>query len=112
MTKVYCGTLEKTRLGGRIVLVNPGPHQYKLNPRHDLRDHSPTGFMWGYGGSGPAQLALALLADALGDDVATQWYQKFKWGVVAGLDVNEPWEIAHEAIVQWYKERSENAKDK
>lgn len=36
-----------------------------LNPRHDLWRHSPTGFEWGFGGSGPAQLALALLADAL-----------------------------------------------
>jgi len=34
----------------------------------DLWGHSPTGFGWGYGGSGPAQLSLALLADALGDD--------------------------------------------
>src|SRR5262245_1194599 len=35
-----------------------------LPARLDLRSHSPTGFEWGYGGSGPAQLALALLADA------------------------------------------------
>ena len=25
----------------------------------EVRDHSPTGFAWGYDGSGPAQLALA-----------------------------------------------------
>ena len=30
-----------------------------LDPRFDLWNHSPTGFEWGYGGSGPAQLALA-----------------------------------------------------
>src|SRR5439155_2970286 len=39
-----------------------------LNPRLDLRKHSVTGFEWGYGGSGPAQLALALLADHLAND--------------------------------------------
>jgi hypothetical protein len=39
----------------------------KLDPRTDLCNHSPTGFEWGYCGSGPAQLALALCADALGD---------------------------------------------
>ena len=33
-----------------------------LDPRLDLCSHSPSGFEWGYGGSGPAQLALALLA--------------------------------------------------
>lgn len=53
--------------------------------RLDLRNHSPTGFAWGYAGSGPAQLALALLADALGDDeLALQHYQEFKRRVVAG----------------------------
>src|SRR5262245_55620958 len=30
-------------------------------------NHSPDGFAWGYGGSGPAQLALAILLDALDD---------------------------------------------
>jgi hypothetical protein len=39
-----------------------------LNPRLDLWNHSPTGFEWGYAGSGPSQLALAMLADHLGDD--------------------------------------------
>jgi hypothetical protein len=57
-----------------------------LNHRLDLWDHSPTGFEWGYAGSGPAQLALALLADCLGDDQeAIEWHQDFKAAVVAGL---------------------------
>jgi hypothetical protein len=47
-----------------LVTVDSNP----LNLRLDLRNHSPSGFEWGYGGSGPAQLALALLADCLGDD--------------------------------------------
>jgi hypothetical protein len=33
--------------------------------RHVVR-HSPTGFEWGYGGSGPADLARCLLLDVLG----------------------------------------------
>jgi hypothetical protein len=33
--------------------------------RHYVK-HSPTGFSWGYGGSGPADLARCLLIDALG----------------------------------------------
>lgn len=36
-----------------------------LPTRLDLARHSPTGFEVGYAGSGPAQLALAILADAL-----------------------------------------------
>ena len=73
-----------------------------LRQRHDLRNHSPDGFEWGYGGSGPAQLALALLADALGDDsLALRWYQDFKWKVVAPLDRDAPWEMTDETIRQW-----------
>lgn len=34
--------------------------------RHIVR-HSPTGMTWSYAGSGPADLALSLLVDALGD---------------------------------------------
>lgn len=57
-----------------------------LKPRNDLRDHSPNGFNWGYAGSGPAQLALAILADFLDDDAQAQMlYQAFKWKVIAGL---------------------------
>jgi len=57
-----------------------------LNPRLDLRNHSPTGFEWGYCGSGPAQLALAILADHLGnDEQALNLYQRFKWAVIAEL---------------------------
>lgn len=58
-----------------------------LDLRHDLRNHSPDGAEWGYGGSGPAQLALALLSDATGDeDLAQRHYQRFKREVVAGFE--------------------------
>jgi hypothetical protein len=74
---------EGFRLDGRAtVTVNGQP----LDSRQDLRNHSPDGFEWGYTGSGPAQLALALLADHLGDSVkAIELYQEFKFSVVAGF---------------------------
>ena len=76
-------TFKGTREGhAATVFVNGQP----LNPRLDLWNHSPTGFEWGYGGSGPAQLALALLAHVLTDDQeAVQLHQEFKRLVVAGL---------------------------
>jgi hypothetical protein len=56
----------------------------RLNPRFDLWNHSPTGFEWGYNGSGPAQLALAILADHCGNnEQALNFYHRFKWAVVA-----------------------------
>ncbi|NVM21400.1 MAG: hypothetical protein HWN68_06435 [Desulfobacterales bacterium] len=50
-----------------------------------VANHSPDGFNWGYGGSGPAQLALAILLRLLPKDKAVCRYQKFKWDVIARL---------------------------
>lgn len=64
-----------------------------INLRLDLCSHSPTGFDWGYGGSGPAQTALAILADYLGHDQrAFALHQDFKWALVCGLP-HWGWEI-------------------
>jgi hypothetical protein len=84
-----------------LVLDSTGPGGgYELPPRYDLRNHSPTGYEWSYSGSGPAQLALALLADALGDDErAQQWYQAFKFRVVGRLP-KDRWEMSQEDIRQ------------
>ena len=69
-----------------------------LPPRLDLSYHSPSGLEWGYGGSGPAQLALALLADALQDDErAMRIYQRFKWEVIAGLTESD-WQLTAQQI--------------
>ena len=40
---------------------------YALPARLDLARHSPTGFECGYMGSGPSQLAVAIVADLFGD---------------------------------------------
>lgn len=70
----------------------------RLNPRQDLWNHSPTGFEWGYVGSGPAQLALAILADHCGNNErALNWYQRFKWAVIAELPHRE-WILTSEDI--------------
>jgi len=86
--KTYQGTPERTKRGGFIVEVIDDQGRIRpLAPRNDLRDHSPDGFAWGYGGSGPAQLALALAADVLGDDQrALRIYQQLKWDRLAKLD--------------------------
>lgn len=63
-----------------------------LGPSLAIRNHSPTGFEWGYGGSGPAQTALAILLATIGArDSDAMWpggdaernYQTFKWDYVA-----------------------------
>ena len=80
-------------LAGAVVTVDGNP----LAPRHDLKRLSPTGFEWTYEGNGPAQLALALLADHLGDDTsALRFYEPFMRAVVADLD--NSWELTSAEI--------------
>lgn len=65
----------------KIVVVDgkqllPGRSQKIIN-------HSPDGFAWGYGGSGPAQLSLAILLLYLPQEEACMLYHSFKFEVVA-----------------------------
>jgi len=48
-------------------------------PSLKIRNHSPTGFEWGYEGSGPAQASLAILLDlGASREAAVEHYQEFK----------------------------------
>ncbi len=83
---------------GCEVCVREGGADRPLAPRLDLRNHSPTGFGWGYAGSGPAQLALALAADALGDDDrARAVYQRLKFKLVGSLP-QEEWVLTEDRV--------------
>lgn len=73
---------------------------YPIRERQDLDNHSPTGFAWGYSGSGPAQLALAILADLFGDEIAVGYHQAFKFRVIAGLDQDKGWELTEDKITK------------
>lgn len=47
-------------------------------------NHSPDGFSWGYGGSGPAQLALAILLHVTDDEeMSVRLHQAFKESYVS-----------------------------
>ena len=86
---------EGHRQGHAVIVTVNGR---RLNPRLDLWNHSPTGFEWDYCGSGPAQLALALLADHCNDDEqALNFYQRFKWAVVARFP-HRSWVLTSEQI--------------
>ncbi len=92
--------------GARGVCDSTGQNVYrnaqKLRPfdSQQLFNHSPTGFEWGYGGSGPAQLALALLLDATGDpETALRLHQDFKRAVVG--DFGDEWELTQGEIIAW-----------
>jgi len=79
----------------------------------ELYDHAPDGgVLWGYSGSGPSQLALALLLHfGATENEALAWYQGFKQEVIAplhdaqtGQPLNE-FEMADSRVVDWLEAR-------
>lgn len=73
-----------------------------LHPCNNIVNHSPDGFAWGYGGSGPSQLALAIMVDATKDQQqAQQLYQQFKWAVVAVADGAKEFRVSLSDVQSW-----------
>jgi hypothetical protein len=78
--KTYEG---KRTIDGLVVTVDGA----KLDERYDVKRYTSLGFEWTYEGASPQQLALAILADHLGDGGrAIQRSEKFMKSVVANLD--------------------------
>lgn len=89
--------------GERVHVVTRNGAPFSHVPSLTLANKSPSGFSWGYGGSGPAQLALALIYDVTGDSqVSLRTYQEFKWAVVSNW--GDTWEISSERIQAWVDE--------
>lgn len=93
--KVYSGV--RTPDGCRVSVADElGPRDLAM--RNDVRNHSPDGAEWGYSGSGPAQLSLAILCDALGDTGrAERVYQRFKARVIAAITTDR-WTLTGEEV--------------
>lgn len=92
--------------GRKVVVVdvfNRGGHFVETRPLRHIERHSPDGFEWGYGGSGPADLALSILADLCGMENANEYYQEFKFRFVSRFG-NE-WEIGEKEIVDWLEKQ-------
>ena len=100
--KIYKG--ERLSCGCVLVeVVKPGEVTQPL--RHFVR-HSPTGFEWGYTGSGPSELARCILLDFFGEDGETRGtkadalYQDFKMAFIAGIQ-KDIWAITDQQIIRW-----------
>jgi hypothetical protein len=82
-----------------VTMHQEGQPPRPLDPRFDLRRHADA-LNWGYGGSGPAQLALALAADVTGnDEMARRVHQKLKVRLVAGLPA-DGWSLNEQQLRQ------------
>lgn len=99
MNKQYSAT----RTGGRARIEVAGGG--KRNPLKHIVRHSPDGFEWGYGGSGPSDTALSIMMDYFGgwpdgSRKATKNYQQFKWEFIANAP-QEGFVITTKQIEAW-----------
>lgn len=103
----YVGT--RTKAGVTVTREPDDGRPQELPLRLDLEAKSPSGFEWGYDGSGPAQLALAILADAVGDNRALHWqnYQAFKFAVVGRLPYGG-WVLTRDEVLDWYRREAKS----
>jgi len=77
----YSGTRK-----GEVITVTVDERPLPL--RLDVRALSEAGFEWGYVGSGPYQLALAILAEELGEKRALGNYRSFCENTIARLKLD------------------------
>jgi hypothetical protein len=95
----YEGHYDSARDVCYVEVFKPGKSPYPMQERQDIVNHFPTGIAWGYGGSGPAQCALAILVDYLGDEERSRsLYQDFKFKVVARFPRDSEWTLTGRQI--------------
>ena len=120
--KVYSGTRDfdrdsTTRGEVPVVVQNiVGDGSSDRRPLTHVSYHSPDGFEWGYAGSGPADLALAILADYFEEppefvlaalhsmwspgSKAAVFHQSFKEAFVA-IEQRDEWQLHSDDIEAW-----------
>jgi Family of unknown function (DUF6166) len=88
--KTYAG---KRTIDGLVVTVDGLP----LPEHYEVKRFTTFGFEWTYEGDSPRQLALAILADHLGDNArAIRLSEPFMKGIVANLD--NDWQLGGDEI--------------
>jgi len=111
--KIYAGL--RSGNGIFVAVEKENTHSRSEQLTH-INYHSPDGFEWGYGGSGPADLALAIMADFLEEDPvevlayakgqgepsgAVHAHQQFKDKFIVGL-AKDTWKLKEKDIKEWY----------
>lgn len=100
--------------GASVYYRNSKGEDTVLTPTASLKliNHSPDGFEWGYAGSGPSQLSLAILLKACGKEMAMNYYDIFKWDVITQLprDKYPFWTLTVADVKSWVRETHDEHK--
>lgn len=97
MTHTVQITNERDENGGYVVYLDGD----RLDPERSLklRNHSPSGFAFGYAGSGPSQLALAILLEVTTEEKALALYRDFKFDFVSRWQIDDEVEEGNAAKI-------------
>ena len=97
-----------------IIDENRSTHVLKPDRSQKVKNHSPDGFNWGYGGSGPAQLALAILLEVTDSkETALRHYHAFERQIIAGIKNQEiDWGIEESKITEWLEHQKAKAENR
>ena len=90
---------------GKTKTVKMNGMELQLEPSLRERFYSPDGFEWGYLGSGPAQLALAILMWYYPTWLAQEYHQAFKSEVISKLPRGKDWSLSDYEVVDWVVEK-------
>lgn len=91
---------ETWNLDARVLVRDVFDHERDISWHLDEVSHSPCGPEWGYGGSGPAQLAYCILREFLPAEEARRLYQRYKFDVVALLP-KAGWTLSADQVREW-----------
>ena len=109
MSRIFEGYAQAKPFSREVIIVDENSSATILKPDRSqaVKNHSPDGFNWGYGGSGPAQLALAILLEVSNDvETALRYYHDFEQQVIAVIQSQETnWKIEENKIIQWLETR-------
>jgi hypothetical protein len=100
LPKIYFGVRDADG-NCKVWVQRKGKARRPLPKRLNVFNHSPAGFEWGYSGSGPAQLALAILIDhdpKKGSEWAVRRHQFFKQKIIAALPRDADWTLTPEDV--------------
>jgi hypothetical protein len=84
---------------GYGVLVYVDNQELDITRSLTIRHHADS-FEWGYRGSGPTQLALALMLDLFDEKTALDWYLFFRNDIINELQ-HDNWVLLDTQIKDW-----------
>ena len=105
MSRTFRGIAHQTPFSRDVLIIdeNRSTTFLKSERSQRVKNYSPDGFNWGYAGSGPAQLALAILLEVTGDEAkALAHYHDFERQVIVSITSQTTnWEIKEQKIITW-----------